>query len=86
MLTTLCGQDAGSRITLVTTKWDNAFPADLVEREKELRDMFWRDFITLGSSMSRFPSTGDNATANDTAVEIIKRITEREKNGDAIIL
>jgi hypothetical protein len=57
----LCGEDATSNIRLATTKWPSAEQPLAVQREEELRQVYWKDMLNKGSKMNRFLNTYDSA-------------------------
>ena len=72
----LCGDGAVKHVVLATTKWSRLANADLGrQRETELRKIFWKDMLRLGSSMTRFDGTRGSAR------EIVRNIL-RERSTD----
>ena len=58
----LCGDGALQHVVLATTKWSRLANANLgVEREKELKEIFWKNMLRHGSSVSRFDGTQGSA-------------------------
>ena len=58
----LCGDDALQYIVPVTTKWSRLASADSgPRRETELKDIFWKDMLPNGSSITRFEDTAESA-------------------------
>jgi hypothetical protein len=72
MFSKLCGDDAASCIILVTTRWDLLGSLEQGEqREEELREAFWNNFISRGSTTARYSKEDDSAS------NIINTIIER---------
>ena len=61
MFEKLCGKNAFGNIILTTTMWDNIDDATGQEREKELRGLYWKSMIELGSTTVRYRNTRDSA-------------------------
>ena len=58
----LCGDKAVNYVVLATTKWSRLANADLGrQRETELRDIFWKNMLRHGSSVTRFDGTQGSA-------------------------
>ena len=58
----LCGDKAVKHVALATTKWSRLANADLGRQpETGLRDIFWRNMLSNGSSMARFDGTRRSA-------------------------
>ena len=58
----LCGDKALQYVVLSTTKWSRLSSDKLgVEREKQLREIFWKDMLRNGSSIMRFNGTAESA-------------------------
>jgi hypothetical protein len=63
MLNKLCGNDALSKVILVTTKWGD-ISADVGQRrEQQLADTYWKEMLDKGSEMARFMNTPESAWA-----------------------
>ena len=58
----LCGDEAVKHVVLATTKW-NRLGSETIgrQREIELRDIFWKNMLRHGSSVSRFDGTQRSA-------------------------
>ena len=58
----LCGDEAVKHVVLATTKW-NRLGSETIgrQREIELRDIFWKNMLRHGSSVSRFDGTQGSA-------------------------
>ena len=50
----LCGDDALQKIILVTTMWSEVDEETGSQREKELREKYWKVMIDQGSATARF--------------------------------
>jgi hypothetical protein len=63
MFQKLCGKDRFERVILTTTMWpdDPSDYRDAKEREKELRDEYWRVMIQKGSHTVKFNGTQSSA-------------------------
>ncbi|KAI9863924.1 MAG: hypothetical protein M1824_005962 [Vezdaea acicularis] len=62
MMLKLCGTDALANVVLVTTKWDALQDEEIGrEREKELREDFWKVPLQYGAKMERHNNTQDSA-------------------------
>ena len=58
----LCGEGAVNYVVLATTKWNRLGSKTIGrQREIELRDIFWKNMLLNGSSMSRFDDTRESA-------------------------
>ncbi|KAG6820501.1 hypothetical protein H0H93_016308 [Arthromyces matolae] len=63
MFSKLCGSSAIKNVVLATTKWSD-IPPDLGEqREKILKDHYWKAMLERGSIMHRYEGTQDSARA-----------------------
>ena len=69
----LCGREF-STIALTTTMWDEVDQAVGEQREKELREIYWKTMIDRGSTVKRFLSTP--ASAFDVLRPILDRANE----------
>ncbi|EKM78784.1 hypothetical protein AGABI1DRAFT_114375 [Agaricus bisporus var. burnettii JB137-S8] len=73
----LCGNAAMSRVTLVTTMWDQVQDLRIAQsRELELKDNFWKPMLVLGSKMVKFENSLKSAEA--IVDEIVAEKGERE--------
>jgi hypothetical protein len=59
----LCGDDALRKITLVTTMWSEVDEDTGSQREKELREIYWKSMIDQGSRTARFEGALDSESA-----------------------
>jgi len=58
----LCGQDAMPNVILATTMWGEVKKRNIGEqREKELKENYWRDMLKDGCRLLRFNGTYDSA-------------------------
>lgn len=57
----IIGDAAFPNVVLVTTKWGKIPTNTAVQRETELRDIFWKGMIEKGSCMARFHGDGPSA-------------------------
>jgi len=61
------------KVVLTTTMWDDVDEETGIEREEQLRLIYWQSMITQGSSVQRF--MGDR----ESALEILRPIVARMK-------
>lgn len=62
MFQNLCGNDALSNVSFVTTHWDQLKDINVgVRNEEELRNKYWSTFLLGGSTMYRFEYTCSSA-------------------------
>ncbi|KAF9035512.1 hypothetical protein BJ165DRAFT_1509805 [Panaeolus papilionaceus] len=65
MLRTLLQEGSASRVTIVTTMWDNLMTAQAKERAEshfsQLRDDIWKELIDSGAQILRFHNDPDSA-------------------------
>ncbi|KAF8065331.1 P-loop containing nucleoside triphosphate hydrolase protein [Lyophyllum atratum] len=52
----MCGKDAAARIVLTTTMWSKVSKEDGMKRETQMREKFWKDMVSRGSSLKRLDS------------------------------
>ncbi len=79
MFEKLCGEDF-NRIVLTTTMWNEVDEELGVERETELKEVYWKSMIERGSSVQRFLYT------RESAFEILAPFFEEvEKRGDLLV-
>jgi len=77
----LCGDLPLRRVRLVTTMWDTARDRRAAEqREKELKDDFWKDLISDGAVMRRFDNTPASAQVIQDELLVLG------KDGDELLL
>lgn len=67
----LCGTEL-DKVVLTTTMWDGVDEETGVEREEQLRGIYWQSMITQGSSIKRF--MGDRESALDIFRPIVARM------------
>jgi hypothetical protein len=56
-----CGDHALQNVIFATTMWDFVIEEDGHRREKELRGIYWKPMIELGSQVARFRKTHESA-------------------------
>ncbi|KAF8065330.1 P-loop containing nucleoside triphosphate hydrolase protein [Lyophyllum atratum] len=59
----LCGTNAAERIVLATTMWSRVSKEDGIRRETQMREKFWKDMLSYGSSLKRVEETQSSALA-----------------------
>ena len=57
----LCGSDYPRNVVLVTTMWSKIAEADALRREDELRKIYWKPMVDLGSNVIRYQDTAESA-------------------------
>lgn len=57
----LCGKEAAKKVVLTTTMWSEITNEVGEKRENQLKDMFWKEMLGLGSSTMRFGDTQASA-------------------------
>ena len=62
MFDKLCGEDALD-VALVTTKWGEIQKVVGEQREKELKETYWKTMIDHGSQIRRYTDSSDSAWA-----------------------
>jgi hypothetical protein len=73
----LCGDAAMSRVSMVTTMWDQVQDHQVArDRENELKENFWKTMLYLGSKMVRFDNNIESARA--IVDDLIAEKRERE--------
>jgi hypothetical protein len=75
MLQKLCGKDAFKDVVLVTTKWGTIEEDVGEQREKRLKEVFWKTMVDHGSQIRGYKRSYDSAW------EIVNLIREKEKKG-----
>ncbi|KAF8055862.1 P-loop containing nucleoside triphosphate hydrolase protein [Lyophyllum atratum] len=70
MFKKLCGKDASKKVVLVTTMWDEVSEATGAQRERQIKDKFWKDMLELGSRTVRFHLS--QSAARDIVDSIIR--------------
>ena len=68
--TSLCNDALLKNVLLVTTKWGEVDPAIGEKREKDLRNIYWKEMMQGGATMARFEPT---LTSTSTILDIILR-------------
>jgi hypothetical protein len=59
----ICGKNAMKNVMLVTTRWNEVEESIGANRERELRDQFWKYMLSNGSTMMRYHGDHDSAVA-----------------------
>ena len=73
----LCGNEALSRIVLVTTMWDTVDDAVREERLRELQDVHWKEMITQGSTTFCYLNTPQSAST--LLLDLIAKSTQKSQ-------
>ena len=68
--TSLCNDTLLKNVLLVTTKWGEVDPAIGEKREKDLRNIYWKEMVQSGATMARLEPT---LTSTSTILDIILR-------------
>ncbi|KZP32010.1 hypothetical protein FIBSPDRAFT_907485 [Athelia psychrophila] len=90
LFASLCGQAAMPHVVLGTTMWSDVPDGIAAQRDKELRDNFWKDMIAMGCKVQRFsdsyegawkmigtlPTPSENVILSSELVEDKKRLNE----------
>ncbi|KAJ3513208.1 hypothetical protein NLJ89_g3076 [Agrocybe chaxingu] len=76
----LCGDKAAHNVVLVSTMWDTLERRTGEERERQLKQYFWKKMIEHGASVDRFENTSQSAWS------IIDNIIERADVQEALLL
>ncbi len=71
-LETLCGQNWQKKMILVNSHWTEGITNDGVEREKTLRERYWKTMLEKGSTMERYESPEDHPRA----LEILEKLIQ----------
>lgn len=91
ILRQMCGDQALRNVMLITSRWDQVMPSQGADRERNLREDFWKEMLRKGSRMNRFQGTHDSAAAlvsqlleiNDSCVlDIQRELTDEGKTLD----
>ncbi|KAI6117109.1 hypothetical protein EV401DRAFT_1617572 [Pisolithus croceorrhizus] len=69
----LCGNEAMSRVTLVTTMWDEVEESVGMERLEELEGNYWKPMISQGSTTYRYGNTSESSK------ELLLQVAERKR-------
>ncbi|KAI6125339.1 P-loop containing nucleoside triphosphate hydrolase protein [Pisolithus croceorrhizus] len=69
----LCGKNAMSKVTLVTTMWDEVDTEVGTERLKELKGVHWKSMVSQGSTMFECED------ARGSPVKLLRQIVQRKK-------
>ena len=68
--TSLCNDVLLKNVLLVTTKWGEVDPALGEKREKNLRNIYWKEMMQSGATMARLEPT---LTSTSTVLDILLR-------------
>jgi len=83
MLEELCGDEAASKVILVTTMWDK-MSGELAPKanahERELKSRYWINMIQLGAEAERFTNT------KKSALDIVSKLLVVEANEQPVFL
>ena len=80
LLKQLCGTNYLHRVVLATTKWSRVHDESYaVQRENELREIFWNGMLQKGSTMVRFDYN------QESAKKIVNTILMSKRNTDDIL-
>ncbi|KXN89094.1 L-type lectin-domain containing receptor kinase IV.3 [Leucoagaricus sp. SymC.cos] len=77
----LCGDNATSRVILVSTMWERVDPVLGATREAQLQQEFWRGLIEKGSGVDRL-----QRSHKDEAWRIIGKMVERLDEREKVLL
>ncbi|KAI6017896.1 P-loop containing nucleoside triphosphate hydrolase protein [Pisolithus marmoratus] len=85
----LCGKNAMSKITLVTTMWDEVEPDVGDERLKELRSSYWKTMISRGSTTfkcdnARGSTAFESEDARGPPINLLRQIVRRKKEEELL--
>ncbi|KAI6114512.1 hypothetical protein F5141DRAFT_1062900 [Pisolithus sp. B1] len=69
----LCGNEAMSRVILVTTMWDEVEESVGMERLEELEGNYWKPMISQGSTTYRYGNTSESSK------ELLLQVAERKR-------
>jgi hypothetical protein len=76
MFQKLCGEDALWDVVLVTTKWYGIEEVVGKQREKRLKETYWKTMVDHGSQIRRYKDS------RDSAWEIVNLIREKKGKKD----
>ncbi|KAI6104713.1 P-loop containing nucleoside triphosphate hydrolase protein [Pisolithus croceorrhizus] len=69
----LCGRDAMSKVTLVTTMWDEVDSEVGKERLEELKESYWKAMVSQGSA------TFECEDARESPMKLLRQIVQQKK-------
>ncbi|KAI6095006.1 P-loop containing nucleoside triphosphate hydrolase protein [Pisolithus croceorrhizus] len=72
----LCGENAMSKVILVTTMWDEVDTDVGTERLKELKDSYWKVMISQGST------TFECKDARGSPIKLLQQIVQQKRKQD----
>jgi hypothetical protein len=79
MFANLCGDEAIRNVVLATTMWSDVTPNVGISREAELRQVYWKSMLALGSATARFKNNFESAW------EIVDSLIKKT-SGDPLLL
>lgn len=90
MMKKLCGLDSLRNVVLATTMWEKVTDKEGLRREAELKNIFWKDMLDKGSTVSRIMTeTGNDARALVKSLlknkPVSTRLQEELHSGKALI-
>ncbi|KAI6038325.1 P-loop containing nucleoside triphosphate hydrolase protein [Pisolithus marmoratus] len=85
----LCGKNAMSQVTLVTTMWDEVEPNVGDNRLKELKDNYWKTMISRGSRTfrcndARGTTMFGSEDAGGSPMDLLRLIVQRKKEQESM--
>ena len=80
MFEELCGRNAFQNVILTTTMWDEVDEQMGVERERELKALYWRTMLDRGSTTHRFLRT------RESAFDLINPLIEAVDKKNSVLL
>ena len=80
MFEELCGKNAFHSVILTTTMWDEVDEETGEERERELKDKYWKSMLELNSTTSRFLRT------RESAFDIIEPLIDAANKRSSVLL
>lgn len=88
MFKELCGRDSLKNVVLVTTKWDSVDPQVGLDREKELKENWWKDMMDVGCRLERHNGKAHSAQAiirkmlprSSTVLQMQRELVDEKKN------
>jgi hypothetical protein len=80
MFEELCGKNAFKNIILTTTMWDKVDKEKGEDRERQLKQEYWRTMLERNSTTSRFLRT------RESAFEVIEPLIDEANKGSSVLL
>ncbi|KAF9352060.1 hypothetical protein BGX26_010039 [Mortierella sp. AD094] len=59
MFARLCGEQSYRNVVMLTGRWDSMELADAVEKENELKEKFWKEYLDAGCQLDRYGDRND---------------------------